>query len=122
MDKKNWFILILNISIIFIMVYFRASIFSLVQILNMTFYFLLIYSVIFLLMYTMKGGFYDGVTFGFRRFRSVMSKQQDYLDEWKEKPLPSSKVSQRIYKIARFQSIALFILLIVLVLIYYSYQ
>ncbi|SEP69757.1 protein of unknown function [Virgibacillus subterraneus] len=122
MYRKNWFILILNISIIFIMVYLRAPVFSLVHFINMTFYFSLIYIVIFLAMYTMKGGFYDGVTFGFRRFRSVMSKQSDYLEEWKEKPLPSSKVSQRFYKFARFQSIALLTLLVALVLFYYGYQ
>ncbi|MFB4170099.1 DUF3899 domain-containing protein [Virgibacillus sp. JSM 102003] len=121
MYRKNWFILILNISIILIMVYLRAPAFSLVHIINMTFYFSLIYLVIFLAMYTTKGGFFDGVTFGFRRFRSVMSTHSDHLEEWKKKPLPSSKVSQRFYKFTRFQSIALITLLVALVLIYYAF-
>lgn len=120
MRNKNWSILLLNIGLILILVYTSASGFALIEFVNITFYFLLIYIVLFLAMYTIKGGFFDGVTFGFRRFRHVMSKDPDYLDEWKEKPLPSNKVNKSIHRIVRFQSVALLLLLLVFILIYYS--
>ncbi|WP_164667493.1 DUF3899 domain-containing protein [Virgibacillus doumboii] len=120
MRQKNWVILTANIGLILILVNLSESGFSLVQCLNITFYFLLIYMVIYLAMYTIKGGFFDGVTFGFRRFRHVMSKDPDYLDDWKKKPLPSYKVNSSFYRFVRFQSFALLLLLIVLILVYYS--
>jgi hypothetical protein len=86
----------------------------------MTFYFMLVYMIVSLVTYTIKGGFYDGMAFGFRRFRSVMSKDGDPLEEWREKPAPSARVNQTFYRIVRFQWMALLLLLLILFLIYYS--
>ena len=72
-------------------------------------------------MYTIKGGFFDGVTFGFRRFNSVFIKRNDYLEEWREKPLPSEKFNSSLYQVLKFQGLALFILLLILIGIYYLF-
>ncbi|TFJ93461.1 DUF3899 domain-containing protein [Lentibacillus salicampi] len=120
MLKTNLYILMANIGLIISFFYWSASEFTLLQFLNTTFYVVLIYMIISLVTYTIKGGFYDGVTFGFRRFRSVMSKDGDPLEEWREKPAPSARVNSTFYRIVRFQWVALLLLLLILILIYYS--
>jgi hypothetical protein len=71
-------------------------------------------------MYTAKGGFFDGVTFGFRRFNTLMFKKNDYLEEWRNKPLPSEKFNASLYHRLKFQAILLLVLLIILLVLYYT--
>ncbi|HLR60827.1 MAG TPA: DUF3899 domain-containing protein [Lentibacillus sp.] len=120
MFKRNLQILLINIAMIVLLVYWSAWTFTMLQFLNMTFYIALIYMILTLATYTIKGGFYDGVAFGLRRFRSKMSKDGDPLDEWRDKPAPSASINQPFYRIVRFQTIALFLLLLILFLVYYS--
>jgi hypothetical protein len=77
------------------------------------------YLLVVLLMYTVRGGFFDGVTYGFRRFNSEYIKRNDYLEEWREKPLPSEKFNSSFYQVIKFQGISLFIVLVFLLGIYY---
>jgi hypothetical protein len=71
-------------------------------------------------MYTIKGGFFDGVTFGFRRFNSIMFKRDDYLEEWRDKPLPSEKFNASLYQRIKFQATSLLLLLIIMISLYYA--
>jgi hypothetical protein len=71
-------------------------------------------------MYTIKGGFFDGVTYGFRRFNSIMFKRDDYLEEWREKSLPSEKFNASLYQRIKFQAASLLLLLIIMISLYYA--
>lgn len=72
-----------------------------------------------LYLFTVKGGFFDGIVFSFRRFNHVMFKRNDYLESWKEKPLPSEKFNKETYKVFTIQCGSLLIILILLLTIYY---
>ncbi len=70
-------------------------------------------------MYVMKGRFFDGVTFGFRRFRAVMSKNPDYLDDWQERAMPSEIINETFYAFIKFQAVSLLFIMVFLLGIYY---
>lgn len=121
MIKNKWVLLLINIlaTIIFFLIF--ASDYNLLHYINSLFYLCFIYLLVVLLMYTIKGGFFDGVTFGFRRFNSVFIKRDDYLEEWRDKPLPSEKFNPSLYQVLKFQGFALFVLLLFLIAIYYLF-
>ena len=119
MFKNKWSVFLLNIFITVILFFIFSSKYSFVHYINAVFYLSFFYIVIFLFMYIAKGGFFDGVTFSFRRFHHVMLKNDDYLEEWKEKPLPSQKFNKRFYFALKFQTLLLFIYLLILLLVLY---
>ncbi|KGX87810.1 DUF3899 domain-containing protein [Pontibacillus litoralis] len=115
---KNWvtlFIILLTTTFIFLTF---SPYQQLVHYINVLFYVFLLLLIVCLFTYTKKNGFFDGVTFGFRRFYHIM-KQDDLLDEWKEKRLPSEKVNISLYKVMQFQTIATGLLLVLLMCLYY---
>ncbi|WP_085993942.1 DUF3899 domain-containing protein [Oceanobacillus senegalensis] len=115
--KKQYIYLIITILIIALFYLFSFE-YTFVNLINIMFYFSFLYLIITLFLYTKRGGFYDGVTFGFRRFTSIMTKK-DYLEEWKEKPLPSEKRNEGFYQAMKFQTLILLALFIILLILYY---
>ncbi|ALX49784.1 DUF3899 domain-containing protein [Lentibacillus amyloliquefaciens] len=120
MLKTNIRIFLINCGTILLIVYLLESALTLRQLLDITFYFVLVYMVFALFLYTVKGGFYDGVTFGFRRFLSIMSKGGDPLEEWRDKPPISTQISTNLYRVVRFQWLSLTVLLTILFILYYA--
>ncbi|WP_045514650.1 DUF3899 domain-containing protein [Neobacillus niacini] len=119
MFKNKWKFFILNLLITLLIFFIFSSNYNLLNFINSLFYLSFIYLITVLLMYTIKGGFFDGVTFGFRRFNSIMFKRNDYLEEWRDKPLPSEKFNASLYQRLKFQAISLLVLLIILLIFYY---
>ncbi|MCL6570837.1 MAG: DUF3899 domain-containing protein [Bacillus sp. (in: Bacteria)] len=119
MYKNKWVFLLLNIIFTILFFFIFSSDYNLLNYINSLFYLCFVYLLIVLFMYTAKGGFFDGVTFGFRRFNNVILKQNDHLEEWREKPLPSEKFNVPFYQTLKFQGLALFVLLLVLIILYY---
>ncbi|SDM98925.1 DUF3899 domain-containing protein [Bacillus sp. OK048] len=119
MLKNKWAGFLLNLILTILIFFLFSSTYNLLNFINALFYLSFLYLMIVLLMYTIKGGFFDGVTFGFRRFNSIMFKQNDYLEEWRDKPLPSEKFNASFYQRIKFQAISLLFLLTILLLIYY---
>ena len=119
MQNKKWLVFLINISLTVILFFIFSSKYTFVSYINTVFYLTFFYVVIFLFMYVAKGGFFDGVTFSFRRFHHVILKNNDYLEEWKEKPLPSQKFNRNLYSAIKFQVLILFIYLLLLLLLYY---
>ncbi|MCM3588187.1 DUF3899 domain-containing protein [Mesobacillus maritimus] len=119
MFYNKWLFLLLNLLLSFVFFLILADEYTFVHYINTLFYFAFLYLLYFLLQYTKKGGFFDGVTFGFRRFHHTFIKRDDYLEEWKEKPLPSQKVGSKRYEVVRFQSLGLIGLLCILLFVYY---
>jgi hypothetical protein len=120
MYKNKWIIFLINLLITTVFFLIYAPSYAILYYINSLFYLSLVYLIVFLFMYTTKGGFFDGITFGFRRFNHVILKQNDYLEEWREKPLPSEKLNVHFYQILKFQALALIVLLSLLLVLYYS--
>ncbi|WP_417168751.1 DUF3899 domain-containing protein [Terrihalobacillus insolitus] len=83
------------------------------------FYFASFYFITSLMLFVIKGRFFDGVTFGFRRFRRNVSKNKDYLDQLEEKPLPSEKINANFITTFFFQGASLFVCMFALLIFYY---
>nr|WP_309101852.1 DUF3899 domain-containing protein [Fredinandcohnia onubensis] len=120
MFKNKWKFFILNLFITLLIFFIFSSAYNLLNFINSVFYLSFFYLITVLFMYTTKGGFFDGVTFGFRRFNSLMFKRNDYLEEWRDKPLPSEKFNASLYQRLKFQTICMLVLLIVLLVLYYT--
>lgn len=122
MLSNKWLLLLVNIALTFVLFFSFSSEYDLIHYINAVFYLSFFYLVIFIFMYISKGGFFDGVTFSFRRFNHTMFKKNDYLEEWKEKPLPSEMMNKTLYSSLQFQVIVLVILLLVLLVAFYSFK
>ncbi|SFJ65585.1 protein of unknown function [Halobacillus dabanensis] len=118
--KNKWFMVIMNITLVSLLFIVLAPDYNLLHYINQLFYFAYFYIFIGIIMWVVKGGFFDGITYGFRRFSNRMSKNKDYLDDWKEKPLPSKTINKSLPGFFIFHGIVLSIGLIVLLFIYYS--
>ncbi len=103
------------------MLFFQfSSAYNLVNFINILFYVSGVYLLLFLILFIANGRFFDGVTFGFRRFRRTVSKEKNYLNEVEDKPLPSEMINKSFYRFIVFQSVALLMIQTVLLIIYYS--
>ena len=122
MFKNKWGFFLLNLLLTLLIFFIFSSNYNFLNFINSLFYLGIVYLITVLLMYTIKGGFFDGVTFGFRRFNSIMFKRDDHLEEWRDKPLPSEKFNASLYQRFKFQAISLFVLLIILLFLYYTIQ
>lgn len=119
MFKNKWFFLLINLVVTTILYFLFAPNYNFLHYINTFFYYYFAFLLLFLFMYTARGGFFDGVTFGFRRFRAVMFKNSDYLEDWRTKPLPSEKVNIRFYDILKFQTLTLTAVLLMLLIAYF---
>ncbi|MDQ0974326.1 hypothetical protein QFZ31_004204 [Neobacillus niacini] len=120
MFKNKWKFLLLNLFICLLVFLIFSSAYNLLNFINSVFYLSFFYLITVLFMYTAKGGFFDGVTFGFRRFNTLMFKKNDYLESWRDKPLPSEKFNASLYQRLKFQSISLLVFLVILLVLYYT--
>jgi hypothetical protein len=119
MLKSKWFLFLFNLLLSLILYLVFADEYNLLHYINIFFYIGFTYVFVFLIQYTIKGGFFDGITFGFRRFHHSLFNRDDYLEEWREKPLPSEKVQPNVYQLIIFQSVGLILVLVFLLIIYY---
>lgn len=119
MLKNKWVLFVLNILFSLILFLILANEPNILQYINTLFYLCFFYILLFLIQYTMKSGFFDGITFGFRRFNHIVFKRNDYLEEWRDKPLPSEKINHSSYRIIMFQGVSLILVLIMLIFMYY---
>ena len=69
--------------------------------------------------YIISKGFFNGITYSFRRFISRLPKNRDLLNEWEDKPLPSARVSTSFAGKLLFQGAILTGIMLVLLVIYY---
>lgn len=117
--KNEWIFLLCNIALSILLFLFLIADYTFVNYINVLFYISFIYILTASLLFVIKGKFIDGITYGFRRFRDTMSNQQDYLEEWKERPFLSEKINAGFQRAISFQAWALLLVLIVLLIIYY---
>ncbi|MDL4842921.1 DUF3899 domain-containing protein [Aquibacillus rhizosphaerae] len=89
------------------------------HLINYIFYVGYTYLSLSILLFVISRGFFDGITYGFRRFASRLARNKDLLDDWQEHQLPSERISSPFLKLISFQGITLTIVMIVLLFIYY---
>ncbi|WP_170287622.1 DUF3899 domain-containing protein [Aquibacillus halophilus] len=97
---------------------FSAPDLNLHHYINVIFYISFSYLVVWLLSYIIKGRFFDGVVYGFRRFGGRITNK-DLLDEWADKPNPSDRISTSFLALILFQGLVLTLVMISLLFFYY---
>lgn len=117
--KNNWILLGLHLGFVSLLFLFSAQPMELIHFINLLFYVNAFYLILLLTLFIINGRFLDGLAFGLRRARYMLSKKKDYLSEDEKKPLPSEKVNKSFYRFVRFQAIGLLIPLLLLMLVYY---
>lgn len=115
---NKWWLLIINLTISVLLFLINGSPFIMTNYVDILFYLCSAYLFFGLALFVIEGRFFDGITYGFKRFFAKTSKKRDYLDDWEEKPLPSQKVSQRFVRLLLFEGSVLLILLFLLIIIF----
>lgn len=71
-------------------------------------------------MLVIRGGFFDSITYSFRRVYHRVAKTSDYMEDWKTKPLPSENINGSVVSFFLFQGFFLMLGLMGLLLLYYQ--
>nr|WP_255639786.1 DUF3899 domain-containing protein [Aquibacillus saliphilus] len=82
------------------------------------FYIAFIYLIVWLISFIIKGRFFDGIVYGFRRVGGRMFNK-DLLDEWADKPKPSERVTANFLSVILIQGLLLTGIMIGLLIIFY---
>jgi len=117
--KHKWYVLVANLIIILLGFLLFSRTYTWVNFINAFFYITFVYMMVWLFLVVTRGGFFDGIAFGFRRFRLIMSKHPNYLEEMDDKPALSERIKREFYQHIRFQAFMLVMLLLVMLVIYY---
>ncbi|PBB06119.1 DUF3899 domain-containing protein [Salimicrobium humidisoli] len=118
--KKPFFVLLVNFVITALLFLFNSPEYTLKYYINSVFYVVFFYLFIALIMWVIRGRFFDGIAYSFRRFYNKTSKQRAYLEEWKGKPLPSETVNRSWLRMFFFQGVIMLMVMFVLLFFYYA--
>lgn len=118
--KNKWSLLLVNFFITICFFLISAPQQDLFHYINVLFYVGYPYLTIGLLLLVIKGGFFNGITYSFRRFHGRMSKSRDYMDDWEKKPMPSERVEVDFLKGILFQGFVLMGSMVLLLVIFYQ--
>lgn len=121
MIRNKWMVLFINVTIAGIVFWLKAPVYNLFHFINSVFYVGSFYFFIGLVLLVIRGKFFDGITYSFRRFIHKSSKNPDYLDDWEDKPLPSEKIHAEFMKFFLFQGAVLMAIMVFLLLAYYTF-
>ncbi|RWZ55151.1 DUF3899 domain-containing protein [Halobacillus fulvus] len=119
-NKSRWTMLLVNIVIVTMLFIWLAPVYDLFHYINHLFYIAYFYLFIGILMWIIRGGFFDAITYSFRRFYNNVAKEKDYLDDWKDKPLPSQTIRKSWLGFFLFNGGMLTAGLLALLAIYYT--
>ncbi|KHE68146.1 DUF3899 domain-containing protein [Halobacillus sp. BBL2006] len=118
--RNKWMMLLFNVMVVTLLFAVLAPVYDLFHYINQLFYIAYFYLFVGLLLWVIRGGFFDAITYSFRRFSNKMAKQKDYLDDWKEKPLPSQTVEKSWLSFFLFHGSMLALGLLALLAVYYN--
>ncbi|WP_420818835.1 DUF3899 domain-containing protein [Paraliobacillus sediminis] len=85
---------------------------------DIIFYFSLAYLLCWMIFFTIKGRFFDGVIYGFRKVGNGVLRKLAF-DDWEDKPMPSTKVSPSFLGFLLTQGLYLLVIMFILLFIYY---
>ncbi|MCA0983810.1 DUF3899 domain-containing protein [Halobacillus yeomjeoni] len=118
--RNKWMMLTFNVGIVTLLFAVLAPVYDLFHYINQLFYIAYFYLFVGILLWVIRGGFFDAITYSFRRFTNRVSKQKDYMDDWKEKPMPSETVEKSWLKFFLFHGGLLTIGVLTLLVVYYN--
>ncbi|MYL18451.1 DUF3899 domain-containing protein [Halobacillus litoralis] len=117
--RNKWMMTVINIAVVTLLFTLLAPVYDLYHYINQLFYLAYFYLGIGMIAWVTRGGFFDGITYGFRRFTNRMSRNGDYMEDWKDKPLPSKTINQSWPRFFLFHGCVLMLGLLILLLFYY---
>lgn len=120
--RNKWMTLLVNILIVTLLFTIVAPAYDLFHYINSLFYIAYFYLFVGILLWVIRGGFFDAITYSFRRFYNRVSKQKDYMDDWQKKPLPSQTIEKSWLSFFMFNGGMLMVGLLGLLAIYYNFQ
>ncbi|SDL98289.1 DUF3899 domain-containing protein [Sediminibacillus halophilus] len=116
--KNKWALLSLNLAVGLAFFLITAPALQLKHMINILFYFGACWLFVGIFLWTVHGGFFDGVVYGFRKSFERSFKRNDYLSE--NDTVPSEKVSISFVKAACFQGFCLLVLMLILLTRFYA--
>lgn len=119
--KNKWFLLLINLLLSFIFFLLLAAEYNLHHYINALFYIGFSYLILWLISFVIRGRFFDGIVYGFRRFGARIGNK-DLLDEWAERPNPSESISTTFLTVILFQGLSLTLIMIGLLVIFYVFM
>ncbi|ASF38793.1 hypothetical protein CEH05_06560 [Halobacillus halophilus] len=118
--RNKWMGVAGNLLLVSLLFAIMAPVYDLFHFINQLFYIAYFYLFVGILLWVIRGGFFDAITYSMRRFYNRVSKQQDYLDDWKQKPLPSQTIESTWLKFFLFHGGMLTAGLLALLALYYN--
>ncbi|MEQ6375490.1 DUF3899 domain-containing protein [Bacillaceae bacterium S4-13-58] len=118
---NKWWLLMLNLVVGTLFFLISSTPKQLSTLINILFYLSSAYLFMGIALFVIKGQFFDGVIFGFRRFFFRISKSRDLLDEWEPKPPISEKVNQTFLYVVFFQGVMLLLIMFVALFVFYQF-
>ncbi|MGP4070747.1 DUF3899 domain-containing protein [Halobacillus sp. B29] len=118
--RNKWMGVAGNLLLVSLLFAILAPVYDLFHFINQLFYIAYFYLFVGILLWVIRGGFFDAITYSMRRFYNRVSKQQDYLDDWKQKPLPSQTIENTWLKFFLFHGGMLTAGLLALLALYYN--
>ncbi|GGF15444.1 hypothetical protein GCM10010954_12620 [Halobacillus andaensis] len=118
--RNKWGFVAINLLLISLIFSLLAPAYDLVTFIDLLFYLCFFYLFIGLLLWTIKGGFFDAITYSFRKVTNRVAKNKDYLDDFENKPLPSQMFKKKFVHFFLFQGAILLIALLLLLVVYYN--
>ncbi|MCP3026684.1 DUF3899 domain-containing protein [Halobacillus sp. A5] len=118
--RNKWGFFILNLLAAGLLFSLLAPVYNLIAFIDILFYLCFFYLFVGLFLWIVKGGFFDAITYSFRRVTNRVAKNKDYLDDFEDKPLPSQMFKKKLVHFFLFQGIILLIALLILLVVYYQ--
>jgi hypothetical protein len=119
--KKTSYLTVSSILLIFLLSYLFQETISLLTFINFTFFISSFYIFLYLLIFVTKGGFFDGITYSFRRFTKQMSRTETYTaDDLEEMVLPSEMLKYRNSTPIILNGLILFGIMLLSLMVYYQ--
>ncbi|WP_082234652.1 DUF3899 domain-containing protein [Halobacillus massiliensis] len=120
--RNKWGFLATNFTalVLYFLIFSPAQ--SMLHFIDLLFYLCFFYLFIGLILWIVKGGFFDAVTYSFRKTSSKIGKNKDYMediDDFEEKPLPSQLFNRNVVRFFLFQGAFLLAGMFFLLVIYY---
>ncbi|WP_173916948.1 DUF3899 domain-containing protein [Halobacillus sp. Marseille-Q1614] len=120
--RNKWGFLAINFVVLLLYFLIFSPAYSLLHFIDLLFYLCFFYLFIGLILWIIKGGFFDAITYSFRRVSNRIGKNKDYMediDDFEEKPLPSQMFKRNVVRFFLFQGISLLAGMAVLLVVYY---
>lgn len=118
--KNKWVLLLINLLLSFMFFLLSAPEYNLHHYINALFYISSFYLIVWLISFIVRGRFFDGIIYGFRRFGGRIVNK-DLLDEWADKPNPSESISTSFLTVILFQGLSLTLVTVGLLVIFYMF-